>query len=80
MGSLGSHNLYHTVCYHNLLTLSTEIWDFTPFLLYLTVFYVPIDVSFDVSLVTYILRLYASLKNLSRPSNSTLFSSFVTSV
>lgn len=54
VGILGSHNSYHTVCYHNLLSLSTEFLDFTPFLLYFTVFYVPIDVSFDVSLVTYI--------------------------
>ncbi len=80
MGRLASYNSYHTVCYHNLLTASMVTCLFSDFRLYFTAFYVPIDVRFDVSLAAYILWLYASLKNLSNPSNSTLFSSFVTSV
>ena len=43
-----------------------EIWHFPAFRLYITAFYVPIDVRFDVSLAAYILWFYASLKNLSK--------------
>ena len=54
VGSLASYNSYYTVCYHNLLTSSMETWNFPAFRLYITAFYVPIDVRFDVSLAAYI--------------------------
>ena len=77
VGSLASCNSYYTVCYHNLRVQSMQFRDSSAFRLYFTAFYVPIDVRFDVSLAAYILWLYASLKNLSSPSNSTLLSSLV---